>query len=47
MLKLEVNLKFHNETKHERVEMFNLRNEINQQDFKEKTSNTTRFSDCF
>ena len=27
--------------------MFNLRNELCQEDFKEKTFNTNRFSDCF
>ena len=47
MLKLEVNLTFHVEKEHDRREVFNLRNKICQQDFKEKTSNTEQFTKCF
>ena len=36
MLKLEVDLTFHNKNKHERTEMFNLRNKDCQKDFNEK-----------
>ena len=47
MLKLEINLTFHDEKKHERTEVFNLRNKMCQDDFKEKTSNTDQFTKCF
>ena len=47
MLKLEINLTFHDEKKHERTEVFNLRNKLCQNDFKEKTSNTNQFTKCF
>ena len=47
MLSLEVNLIFHNEIKHERVEVFNLKNKTCQQNFKEFTSKTDILSKCF
>ena len=47
MLKLKVNLTFHNEKKHERREVLNLRNKLCQKDFNEKTSNTDQFTTCF
>ena len=47
MLKLEIDLKFHNDIKHERIEMFNLRNKTCQADFRVKTTNTDKFSNCF
>ena len=36
-----------NEKIHERVEVFNLRNKLCQEDFKEKTTNTDKFTSCF
>ena len=47
MLKLELNLNFHNDKKHERVEVFNLRNKLCEEDFKEKNTNTDKFTSCF
>ena len=47
MLILELNLSFHDEQKLERSEVFNLRNKLCQEDFKEKTSNTDQFTKCF
>ena len=47
MLILKIDLAFHKENKHERIEMFNLRNKECQIDFKQKTSNTDMFSKCF
>ena len=41
MLKLEVNLEFHKEKKHERIEVFNVRNVKCQKVFSEYTSKTT------
>ena len=47
MLTLELDLTFHIEKKHERVETFNLKNKKCQKVFKEFTSKDTRFSKCF
>ena len=47
MLKLEINLIFHNEKEHERREIFNQRNKACQQDFKHQTSHTEEFTKCF
>ena len=47
MLSLEVNLTFHTDKKHERIEMFNLQNINCQQQFKEFTSKNTILSECF
>ena len=47
MLVLEIDLKFHNEKNHDRLEMVNLRNKVCKFDFKEKTTNTDMFSKCF
>ena len=47
MLKLEIDLKFHKETKHENMEDFNVRNKLNQEIFYKFTSKATRFSFIF
>ena len=47
MLKLDINLTFHVEKKHEQQEVFNLTNKLFQADFKEKTSITDKFTKCF
>ena len=47
MLKIELDLTFHNEKKHEQTDMFNLLNKVCQQNFGEKTTNTNVFSKCF
>ena len=47
MLLLEVNLSYHIKKEHERVEMFNLRNKICQQQFKEYTSKSNILTKCF
>ena len=46
MLKLNIDLTFHKEKKHERVEVFNLRNIKCQQAFQEFTSKGNNFSRC-
>ena len=47
MLSLEIDLTFHTEKHHDRIEMFNLRNINCQQKFKEYTSKNTKLSECF
>ena len=47
MLKLEVNLSFHKQGHHERVEVFNVRNKVNQKEFCTFTSKDNRFNKCF
>ena len=47
MLKLEINLTFHKEKGHERVEVFNVKNKQAQMEFYKFTSRDTRFSKCF
>ena len=47
MLSMELNLSYHTEKEHERFELFNLRNKVCQQKFKEFTSKTNMFSKCF
>ena len=47
MLSLEVDLRFHNEKDHDRVQMFNTRNKLCQQEFKEFTSKNNCLSKCF
>ena len=47
MLKMEISLTFHMDQKHERNEIFNLRNKICQKHFKEYTNTTDRFLKCF
>ena len=47
MLTLEMNLTFHTEKKHDRVEMFSFKDKHSQLTFKEYTSNTNMFSKCF
>ena len=47
MLSMELNLSFHTEKEHERFELFNLRNKVCQQKFKEFTSRTNTLSKCF
>ena len=47
MLKLEINLEFHKETKHDNVEVFNVRNKTCQEAFCQFTSKDNRFSKCF
>ena len=47
MLSLEVDLTFHMDKKHDRIEMFNLRNIHCQKIFKEYTSQNTTLSNCF
>ena len=47
MLSLEVDLTFHMDKKHDRIEMFNLRNINFQKIFKEYTSQNTTLSYCF
>ena len=47
MLKLELDLAFHEENKHERNEIFNVRNKTCQKVFCEFTSRENVFSDCF
>ena len=47
MLKLNIDLTFHKENKHERVEVFNLRNIKCQQAFQAFTSKGNNFSRCF
>ena len=47
ILKLELNLNFQNDKIIERVEVFNLRNKLCQEDSKEKTTNTDKFTSCF
>ena len=47
MLKLDVDLKFHNQNNHERIEMFYFRNRLCQERFKEKTTYTKMFTQCF
>ena len=47
MLKLEVNLEFHKEKKHDRVEVFNVRNVKCQKVFWEYTSKDNMLSKCF
>ena len=47
ILQLEVNLKFHDHKKHDRIEMFNLKNKTCQNIFKKYTSETNMFSKCF
>ena len=47
MLKMEVNLTFHMDNRHERRELFNLRNKLCQKQFQEFTTNTDRFTKCF
>ena len=47
MLKLEVNLSFHKQGHHERVEVFNVRNKVNQKEFCTFTSKDNRFTKCF
>ena len=47
LLKMEVDLVFHNETKHRRVEVFNLKNKECQTKFQQLGSKDQRFSKCF
>ena len=47
VLKLEVNLVFHDEKKHERIEFFNLKNTECQAKFYDLGSKDQRFSKCF
>ena len=47
MLNLEINMTFHEEKDHEKIKMFNLRNNVCQDDFREKTTNTKAFTKCF
>ena len=47
MLKLNIDLTFHKEKIHERLEVFNLRNKACQQVFKEFTTKGKQFSRCF
>ena len=47
MLKLEIDLEFHKKRKHDEMDVFNVRNKLNQERFCEFTSKDTRFSDCF
>ena len=47
MLKLEVDLEFHDIKRHERSETFNVRNKLRQKDFCEFTSRGSTFSRCF
>ena len=47
MLKLEIDLKFHKEKEHSRVEVFNVRNVKCQKLFYEFTSRNNIFSSCF
>ena len=47
MLTMEIDLTFHTEKQHERIEMFNLRNKNCQQIFKEYTSKSDILSTCF
>ena len=47
MLVLEINLEFHNNKKHDRLEVFNVRNKICQKQFYEFTSKGDTFSKCF
>ena len=44
MLKMELNLTFQKDMKHNRREMFNLRNDTSLKQFKTVTTNTDRFS---
>ena len=47
MLKLELDLNFHEENKHERTEVFNVRNKPCQKRFFEFTSKSDMFTKCF
>ena len=47
MLSLEINLTYHSKKKHDRVEMFCLKDQYAQKSFKEYTSNTHMFTKCF
>ena len=47
MLTMEIDLTYHTEKEHERIEMFNLRNKNCQQIFKEYTSKSDILSTCF
>ena len=47
MLKMEVNLTFHEEKKHDRLEVFNVRNKQCQKVFCEVTSKENMFTKCF
>ena len=47
MLTLELDLTYHIENKHDKIEMFNLKNKICQSKFKDFTSNTNKFTRCF
>ena len=47
MLKLEIDLEFHKERKHDKMDAFNVRNKLNQERFCEFTSKDTRLSECF
>ena len=47
MLKLIIDLEFHKERKHDEMDVFNVRNKLNQERFCEFTSKDTRFSVCF
>ena len=47
MLKLNLDITIHEKKKHERIEMFNVRNKLCLKDFKDFTTNTNRFTKCF
>ena len=47
MLKLKLDITIHAQNKHERIEMFNVRNKLCQREFKDFTTNTNRFTKCF
>ena len=47
MLKLEVDLSFHKQEHHDRIEVFNVRNKECQKMFCTFTSKDNRFSKCF